>query len=61
MVAFRVAGMNGWSLPELIESVTDILDTRLDSRKKRRRRLVRNSKARKNFEIMVKTAQMNVE
>ncbi|XP_028397167.1 Werner Syndrome-like exonuclease [Dendronephthya gigantea] len=57
----RVAVINGWSLPQLIESVTDILDTRLDSRKKRRQRLVQNSKARKNFEIMARTAQKIVE
>lgn len=57
----RVAYQNGNVLPLPIDSVNDILDTRLLSRRRRRSRHVQNNKARKNFDIIAATAKKVVE
>ena len=61
LIVSRVAYQNGNVLPLPIDSVNDILDTRLLSRRRRRSRHVQNNKARKNFDIIAETAKKVVE
>ena len=61
LIVSRVAYQNGNVIPLPIDSVNDILDTRLLSRRRRRSRHVQNNKARKNFDIVVETATKVVE
>ncbi|XP_046845113.1 ribonuclease D-like [Xenia sp. Carnegie-2017] len=55
------AERNCYLFPLPIESVDNILDTRLDTKRKRRRRHVKNYKARRNYELMINNATFITE